>query len=895
MQIDLRIAIWNANGLSKHRQELEIFLNYHKIDILLISETHFTSKTFFRIKGYNLICSNHPADTARGGSAILIKTSIQFEFVDKIETYYLQSIYIKVLCNNSPVVFGSVYFPPRYNLKHQDFNDFFHKLGTTFLVGGDFNSKHSWWGSRRTNAKGKELFKCIENNNFSILSTGNPTYWPTDTRKLPDLIDFAVYNGIPPHHLDIQDCFDLSSDHSPLIISYSTQIRECLKNQIFTNKSDINSYVYWLENNININVSLKSGDEIDSAIANFSDLIIEAACLSTPTTTKVNINQMLISSEIREKVRRKRRLRKIWQRSRNPNDRRDFNRANKELQRALKVYKNKSIGEFLENLSPSANDDYSLWKATKFLKRPQKRFSPIKDSAGDWCKTDNQKCIAFAEHLKETFKPFEFNSSSTYTNTIYEFLEATCPMDLPIKFSTPAEILREINELSSSKTPGFDRINAKMVKFLPKKCLVYLTYIFNAILRLSHFPSQWKCAEIVMIPKPKKPENEVKSYRPISLLVTFSKLFERILMRRMLPLIEEYNIIPDFQFGFRHKHGTPEQCHRIVNYVTDTLENKKYCSAVFLDIQQAFDKVWHPGLLYKIKCLLPTPYFLLLKSYLSKRSFYVKYNNAFSNIFDICSGVPQGSVLGPILYTIFTADMPIIEDVLVATYADDTAVLSSNVCANVASANVQNQLLRLENWFIKWNIKVNSTKSNHMTFTLNEHNCPPVTIDGNTIPSSNCVKYLGIYMDRRLTWANHIKSKRQQLDLKMSRLHWMLKAKSQLSTQNKLRIYKAIIKPIWTYGIHLWGCASNSNIEILQRFQSKTLRNILDAPWFVKNYTIHNDLNMPTIKDEIRHYTQKYLQRLSNHPNTLAICLLDDTNERRRLKRLHVLDLPFRI
>lgn len=186
----------------------------------------------------------------------------------------------------------------------------------------------------------------------------------------------------------------------------------------------------------------------------------------------------------------------------------------------------------------------------------------------------------------------------------------------------------------------------------------------------------------------------------------------------MLPVLETHNIIPEYQFGFRHKHGTPEQCHRIISYIRDSLENKKYCSGVFLDVQQAFDRVWHAGLLFKLKTLLPTHFYLILKSYLSNRYFYVKVNNEFSNIYDIQAGVPQGSVLGPILYTIFTSDMPITSNVLVATYADDTAILAASPNPTDASTKIQEELNDVEKWLNKWKIKVNTEKSNHVTFTV---------------------------------------------------------------------------------------------------------------------------------------------------------------------------------
>ena len=109
-----------------------------------------------------------------------------------------------------------------------------------------------------------------------------------------------------------------------------------------------------------------------------------------------------------------------------------------------------------------------------------------------------------------------------------------------------------------------------------------------------------------------------------------------------------------------------------------------------------------------------------------------------------------------------------------------------------------------------------------------------------------------------------------------------------------MRIYKAILKPVWTYGIMLWGTSSKSNIDILERYQSKTLRLITSAPWFVSNNCIRKDLNVLSVRDEIKRFSEKYLQRLSDHINPLAVALLDDSTETRRLKRAHILDLPFR-
>jgi hypothetical protein len=129
------------------------------------------------------------------------------------------------------------------------------------------------------------------------------------------------------------------------------------------------------------------------------------------------------------------------------------------------------------------------------------------------------------------------------------------------------------------------------------------------------------------------------------------------------------------------------------------------------------------------------------------------------------------------------------------------------------------------------------------------------------LPQKNDVKYLGVHLDRRLTWAKHIKAKKKTAQPKGEKMYWLLGTRSTLSIESKL-LCKAVLTPIWTYGIQLWGTASNSNIEILQRFQSKTLRAILNASWYINNSRIHEDLQINTVKSEIKKWSGKYLNKL---------------------------------
>jgi hypothetical protein len=157
-------------------------------------------------------------------------------------------------------------------------------------------------------------------------------------------------------------------------------------------------------------------------------------------------------------------------------------------------------------------------------------------------------------------------------------------------------------------------------------------------------------------------------------------------------------------------HYTIEQTHRIVQQINEALERKQYCSAAFLDITQAFDKVWHTGrtgLLYKLKLSLPLNYFLILKSYLQNRHFFVQIENEYTELSPVNAGVPQGSVLGPLLYLLFTADLPISPETKSATFADDTAVIATDNDQAIASRKLQTNLLTIQSWLTKWRMKAN--------------------------------------------------------------------------------------------------------------------------------------------------------------------------------------------
>ena len=201
------------------------------------------------------------------------------------------------------------------------------------------------------------------------------------------------------------------------------------------------------------------------------------------------------------------------------------------------------------------------------------------------------------------------------------------------------------------------------------------------------------------------------------------KICEKLIIKRLNEILQDKKIIPEHQFGFRNQHSTIEQVNRVVSVIRNTFENYSYCTTVFLDVAQAFDKVWHEGLLYKLSKIVSKNLYCLLKSYLCNRMFQVKINNEVTELYPIKAGVPQGSVLGPILYVIYTADIPSMKGITLGTYADDTTIIATHKNPTIASLMLQNYLFKLQQWFKTWRIVVNENKSTQVTFTLRKETC----------------------------------------------------------------------------------------------------------------------------------------------------------------------------
>ncbi|GFX76084.1 probable RNA-directed DNA polymerase from transposon X-element [Trichonephila clavipes] len=410
-----------------------------------------------------------------------------------------------------------------------------------------------------------------------------------------------------------------------------------------------------------------------------------------------------------------------------------------------------------DNLSTLNAEDNSLWGIAKAFRKKTSPISALNGPTGI-ALSDTNKTEVIAHSLEKQFHLNDIHNprkDEIITSVVDAYMDSNINNTDIIPPTLPSEIIQIIKKIKIKKCPGRDGITNKMLKKLPRLTIFKITNIINNMLTLRYFLISWKTAVVIPILKPGKNSALAESYRPISLLPVLSKLAEKVILARLNDHLERENILIPEQHGFRPRLSTSHQLLRVVEFIKEG-NNKDECTAVvFLDIQKAFDRVWHTGLLFKlITYKIPPPLIYLLNSYISDRSFTVKINRTFSQLKKINAGVAQGSILAPTLFILYVNDITKNSNTIICMYADDTAILSRHRNLDTLVENINEHLAHLETWFSVWKIALNSSKKEAVFFSKRKPP-PEITLQNQRIPWSQHTKYLGVIVDKNLTFSDN--------------------------------------------------------------------------------------------------------------------------------------------
>lgn len=373
-------------------------------------------------------------------------------------------------------------------------------------------------------------------------------------------------------------------------------------------------------------------------------------------------------------------------------------------------------------------------------------------------------------------------------------------------------------------------------------------------------------ANIIPIRKHSKPANIPSSYRPISLLSCLGKIYERLILSRIQAFLTEREIIPNHQFGFRHGRSTVHQLARVSGKIKECLTQKKSAGMLSVDLQAAFDTIWHAGLMHKLMDLdLPLYLVKLIHSFLQDRKFQVKVGGSTSTPRSIQAGVPQGAVLSPTLFNIYISDIPMIPEVEISQFADDTAILAWSHKTSAVINKLQRASKKLLSYFNRWRIRINGNKSVACLFTKKtaQRHIPNtmVAIGQDEVEWSHNLKYLGLYLDKRLTYKTHVENIVQKTERLVRVLYPLINRKSKLSLQNKVMLYKVIFRPTMSYACPIWSKCARTHLDKLQISQNKILKMMLNVHWRTSTRLVHESCGVEMLKEFIERLTQSFWQR----------------------------------
>lgn len=884
----LNICTYNASGLIDQISEVREFVVKHQIDILLIQETFLKpSIRDPKIANYNIIRNDRA--TALGGTVIYYRRSLHCVPLDPPQLTNIEATVCHIgMTGHQSIVLVSAYLSPTKDILESDLRSIM-SMGNSVILAGDLNCKHPRWNSRISNSKGVRLNAILDgsrNPDIEIVAPTEPTRYPIrQTNDNADVLDIALLKSITLQVRSLEVLAELDSDHRPVLLQLGHDVEDRTIKRKITDWKRLRDRFQTIDTaKLNITndtvTSISAAKEANSKIIEVIKNTVDDCSRECSVPFE---GRWPLPEAGRKLINRKNAATRAYHTYPTDANRRRLWRLQRKVRYSLADLCNDQWDKRLSELSPSHQAYWSLSRALR--NEGTSTMPPLVKQDNTLAVEDPDKAECMADTYETQFTPNTHLIDTEHLLKVNSDIESrvnTPPTDSALSPTSVEEVNTIVKNLHAKKAPGIDNISNKVIKFLPTQIIYLLVIIFNALLAGSSFPDEWKEAIVIGIHKPGKARNIPASYRPISLLNCISKIYERIILVRLKAVVEAKALIIPEQFGFRAQHSSVHQVHRLTEHIHTHFNKLKRpigTGVLFFDVAKAFDRVWHNGLLYKLyQMSVPDSLVHIIRDYLTNRSFRVRVEGILSTPRPIRAGVPQGSVLGPILYTLYTSDIPRYGNTNLALYADDTALYTSSMNVNTIVDRLQKAVIELGLWFRKWGIEINPDKSAAVFFyrtVLGSHSRrkpqTPITLYDKPIPWRQHAKYLGVTLDTRLTFRKHIDTVRNRAAFILGRLYPMLGKHSKLSLRNKVTLYKLCIRPIMTYASVVFAQTRPSHLDKLQKLQNRFTRIATGSPWYMRTVDLHKDLQLESIKDYMKTTSTRYFLKAPQHPNHLLV------------------------
>ena len=503
---------------------------------------------------------------------------------------------------------------------------------------------------------------------------------------------------------------------------------------------------------------------------------------------------------------------------------RDYTNYIETRNRCKRMIKNAKREYEKEVANGSKTNPKKFWRFVQGKLKTKSGISPL-NSNGKTVVSDQDKANVLNSFFSSVFTQENLNS-------LPDIQENSKSMGISLSeiIVTPEAVKRKLRVLDSNKAQGPDQIPARILKELSEELANPFCFLFNKSFEEGKIPKDWKCADVVAIFK-KGSRSEPGNYRPVSLTCISCKVLESIIRDQIVLHMTQYNLYADSQHGFRNRRSCMSQLLEVMEDFTKMLDEKSPIDVIYLDFKKAFDSVPHERLLAKLKAYgINGQIQNWIRDFLSGRIQKVKIGESKSEIAQVKSGIPQGSILGPVLFTIFINDLPDSVEGLCKIFADDTKIYNKSTNNQI----IQKDLSSLQDWSDTWQLHFNVGKCKVMYIGRNNPEIPySMSVDGQQITLESCTeeKDLGVIFDPMLTFDTHIN---KMINKANGLLSVIRRSFDYLDRDMFLTLYKSLIRPHLEYGNIIWSPLYKRQeiiIENVQRRATKLLYCIKDLPY----------------------------------------------------------------
>ena len=842
---ELLIIHINCRSLVNKFEELVAIIEELYPDIICLTETWFDDsipKQAYIPEGYSIIRKDRDETFKQrygrnkgGGIAVLYKKHIKVEKKTYLTDKQEEILWVHVKVKQS-FMLGTIYRAEYTDLLNEDQEETkieenirkAAEISNNILITGDFNIDMLQPESRNT----KKLMEIYQS--YGLDQCINKPTRIDNTSHKPAILDH-VWASTEANLIKNSGTFHGISDHMGIYMKLNKNKPPLPDSKIIFrnfknyNPNEFNTELAEKLENSQIEEHLLN-DDVNLAAEELVKTIQDTAQNHAPLTEvrqkdrKKNIPW--VTNELKDMIRQKNELLQDYYEC----GRAAYKKRLKQLSNSItQMKRNLKKAYITEKMDEAKGDSKKCWKLLDSISNRTK----VKEKTEPDMMTQEKANQANNFFATVGLKIQEQCQSNVEENVPEQPIPHGAPANLnsfSFKPETSSKVEKLIDNIRSDVAIGEDTIGARLIKDMKHTITPILTKILNKGYETNTFPNNMKKALIKAIHKKGNPD-DISNYRPISILPTLSKIFERAAVDQLMTHLEDNKLLSENQHAYRKNHSTVTCLAEVINYVHRLIDKKKYTAIASLDLSKAFDSIKHKLLLKKLRKLgLSENSVQWIGSYLKSRKQRTKFNNYTSQEETVYSGIPQGSILGPLLFLCFTNDFhdQFNEDFKTIAYADDTQIIVEAKTLTQLKTKVQEGITLAQKWYQSNTMKNNIGKTEVIVFNNNrksEYLQIKVVDEGKEvkIKSQESITILGVIIDNNLNWkkqVNDVKKKSMNVTRNIHRINHLL------PIENRMDLYHAVISPQFSYADIIWGGCGQQEAQSLQRVQNFAAKSI---------------------------------------------------------------------